>query len=150
MLAVMLVVTACGGSGDSSGDPTATVPPTPALALEIGTLVWATGVDATSGAPLDQLDALPNSADRVVAVLAVPSLPAGTTLQARWTVDGDPMPGLDPAPIVIDEPMEDAWVSWQLEWTADEPWPIGTLGITVEVDGNPVISEQLPIVRSTG
>jgi hypothetical protein len=38
-------------------------------------------------------------------------------------------------------------VSWSLSWGADEPWPIGTLGISILIDGEEVTTAQIFIVR---
>ncbi|MDQ4043860.1 MAG: hypothetical protein M3173_00210 [Chloroflexota bacterium] len=151
-LAAVLFLAGCGdGGGGGSAPPTTTVPAAvqPEIPLEIGEITWASNLDAGTGAPAGTLTSLPNDADQVVAVLRVPSLPAGTKVQARWTIDGDPIPGLEPEPVVAEEPMEDAWLSWRLAWNAEEPWPVGTLGIRVEIDGEEVASADIPIVRAS-
>ena len=147
MLVGALVLVACGDAGDTPAEPTATVPSTPELSLEIGGLTWASSAAPESGAPVDDLVALPNDAEQVVAALSVPALPAGTRLQANWTIDGDPLPALQPEPVVVDEPLEEAWVSWELTWSTSEPWPIGELGIVIEIDGEPAVDDRIQIVR---
>lgn len=150
---MLLAVTGCGGDDPDPADATASAQaalPTPTpIPLEIGEITWATDVAPDTGAPVDELVSLPDDAPQVVAALRVPSLPAGTTVQAHWTIDGDPMPGLEPERIVAEEPLEDAWLNWRLSWNAEQPWPIGTLGIRVEIDGEEVASEAITIVRAS-
>ena len=152
-VAFVLLIAACGGSGQSAADATATAEaalPTPTpIPLQLGELTWSSEVDPATGAPVDALTALPNDAPQVVAVLHVPSLPAGTTVQAHWTIDGDALPNLAPEPIVTEAPLEDAWLSWRLTWNDDQPWPIGALGIRVEIDGQEVANDDIRIVRAS-
>jgi len=153
----LLVLAGCGADDDSSPDPAATVAavgtpivPTPTATVDVslGDVVWTSAVDEATGAPVDDLTTLPNDASQVVAAVSAETLPAGVTLQARWTIDGDPLPALDPDPLVVDEGRQDAWVSWSLSWTSDQPWPIGTLGIQIEVNGEPRLSDEIVIVRA--
>lgn len=142
---VLLILVACS----SEPSPTAS-PPTPTLgpgAIDFGPVVWSTGVDQDTGAPVDTLSTLPNSAARVHASVQAELLPAGVPIQARWTIDGASLPELDPDPIVVEEQRVDAWITWSLTWTADQPWPIGTLGIEIEVDGETRAAAEIPIVR---
>lgn len=143
-LASVMFLASCGGQTADTADTRAT--PT-SVSLEVGRLVWTSDVDPTTGAPVDTLTSLPNTADRIVAALQVPSLPAGATLQARWEIDGNHLAGLDPEPVVSTEQFEDAWVSWSLSWGANEPWPVGTLGISVSIDGEEVTTARIFIVR---
>lgn len=154
MLAAALL-TGCGSDDDGSPDPTATVAatptapaPTPPLEITLDEIVWTSAVADGSGAPVDTLTSLPNNAGQVVAAVPVDTLPAGVTIQARWSIDGEPLPTLDPAPLVVDEGREDAWIAWTLTWTADQPWPIGTLGIEVQVNGEVRLVDEIIIVRA--
>ena len=159
ILLAVVVLAGCGAADDAPPDPTATVAveatptvlvPTQPPDVVLGEVVWTTAVAEGTGAPVDTLTTLPNDAGRIVAAVPVETLPAGITLQARWSIDGDPLPALDPAPLVVEEGRQDAWVSWSLSWTSDQPWPIGTLGIQIEVNGEPRLSDEIIIVRAQG
>ncbi|HEV2128052.1 MAG TPA: hypothetical protein VGR22_05465 [Thermomicrobiales bacterium] len=155
LVGVLLLVGCAGGDGRETAQPTtpaeAAIPTAvqPEIPLEVGEFVWASNLDPETGAPAGSLTSLPNDAEQVIAVLQVPSLPAGTTVQAQWTIDGDPIPGLEPEPVVAEESLEEAWLSWRLSWNAEEPWPVGTLGIRIEIDGEEVASADIPIVRAS-
>lgn len=97
---------------------------------------------------MDELSSVPNDARRVVAAVQASSLPAGVTIQAHWSIDGTVVPGLDPEPIEVEEGRTDAWLAWTLTWNAEGPWPVGTLGIVIEVDGKPQLEDDIPIVRA--
>ncbi len=150
-LAACLVLAGCGANDDTP-EPTA-VPPTATPATPeatiggVGGIVWTADVDPDTQAPADALDALPNDAPQVVAALPVETLPAGTVLQARWTIDGEPLPALDPEPVTVEDGLSGAWVTWTLRWAGNQPWPIGHLGIAVEIDGREGPTATIPIVR---
>jgi hypothetical protein len=149
-----VVLVACAmlaGCGDGGDAPEPTVPPatpTPFATPEgIGEIVWTAAVDPATHAPSEPLTLLPNDAPQVVAALPVAVLPAGTVLQAHWTMDGEPLPALDPGPVTVGEGRSGAWVTWTLRWEGDQPWPIGDLGIVVEVNGEPRQRADIQIVR---
>ncbi len=150
LLMLALVVTGCGGDV-ATPEPTAvpTVVPTATQdQISLAQVVWATAVDPATGAPVDQLAALPNTTPQVVAAVDAGTLPAGVTFKASWTIDGDPLSGIDTQPVVVDAPRERAWVTWTLTWQSDRPWPLGTLGITIEANGEVRTSGEIPIVRA--
>lgn len=146
VLVACLALVACGDDGDTASSPEVT--PTPGVPEGIGAVVWATAVDPDTGAPVDALTALPNTAPRVVAALNIGTLPAGATVQARWTIDGEPLEALEPEPITVEEATADAWLAWTLTWSGEQPWPIGRLGIAIEINGEAAASGEIPIVRA--
>lgn len=157
ILVGVAVLAGCGAEDDAPPAPTALDPvgasptvaaPTQPPDAALGEIVWTTAVAEGTGAPVDTLTTLPNDAGQVVAAVPVETLPAGVTLQARWSIDGTPLPTLDPAPLVVEEGRENAWVSWSLAWTSEQPWPIGTLGIEIEVNGEPRLGDEIIIVRA--
>jgi hypothetical protein len=151
---VACVVLAGCGSGGEDAEPEATAaptqPPVTATLAGVGEIVWTAAVDQTTNAPTEQLTALRNDAPQVIAALPVETLPAGTVLRAHWTIDGDPLPELDPAPVMVDEGRAGAWVTWTLRWEGSQPWPVGQLGIIVVIDGGDELRAEIPIVRPNG
>jgi hypothetical protein len=145
-----LALAGCGSGGDAPPTPTVAPPtPTPVAALSgVGAVIWTAAVDPATNAPPEPLTALPNTAPQVTAAMPIETLPAGTALQARWTIDGDPLPALDPTPVTVEEGRSGAWVTWTLRWEGDQPWPIGRLGIVIEIDGAQVQESDIPIVRA--
>lgn len=147
-LLVGLGLAACGADGDLPEPTSVPATATPMVTIAgVGGIVWTVEVDSETQAPADSLTALPNDAPQVIAALPVETLPAGTVLQARWTIDGEPLPALAPDPVTVDEGLSGAWVTWSLRWSGDQPWPIGHLGIAIEIDGADGPSADIPIVR---
>lgn len=147
ILAACVVLAGCGAGGGDAPEPTeAPTPPSVTLA-GIGEIVWTAAVDPSTQAPREALTALPNDAPLVIAALPVETLPAGTVLQAHWMIDGEPLPALDPEPVTVEEGLVGAWVTWTLRWDGEQPWPIGRLGIVIEIDGADVQRAEIPIVR---
>lgn len=148
-LILVAILVGCGGdNSESQPSPTtsvATPEPTP-VPVSFGQVVWATSIDSETGAPGDSLTTLPNSTSRVYASVQADLLPAGVPIQARWMIDGSELTDLDPAPVTVEEDRADAWISWSLTWTADDPWPIGVLGIEIEVNGETSAASEILIV----
>ncbi len=146
-----IVLAGCGAGGGESAeqaDTPVSAPGSPPVALAgVGDIVWATSVNPATQAPLDPLTALPNDALQVIAALPVETLPAGTVVRAHWTIDGEPLPALDPDPLTVEEGLAGAWLTWTLRWEGEQPWPIGRLGIVVEIDGAANWHGDIPIVR---
>jgi len=147
-LVVGLGLAACGADGGSADPTVAPATPTPNVTIAgVGDIVWTVEVDQATQAPVEALPALPNDAPQVIAALPVETLPAGTVLQAHWTIDGEPLPALKPDPVTVEDGLSDAWITWALRWSGDQPWPIGRLGIIVEIDGVDGPGADIPIVR---
>jgi hypothetical protein len=150
MLLAVAILAGCGvGNGASPPTQTssvATPEPTPVL-VSFGQVVWASAIDTETGAPVDSLTTLSNMAPQVYASVQADMLPADVPVQARWTIDGAELSGLDPAPVTVDEDRAEPWISWSLTWTADEPWPVGVLGIEIEVNGETGAASEILIVR---
>jgi hypothetical protein len=147
VLAACVVLAGCGSGGGDAPEPTE-APTSPAVTLAgIGEIVWTAAVEPSTQAPRESLATLPNDAPLVIAALPVETLPAGTVLQAHWMIDGEPLPALDPEPVTVEEGLVGAWVTWTLRWEAEQPWPVGRLGIVVEIDGADDQRAEIPIVR---
>jgi hypothetical protein len=147
VLAACVVLAGCGSGGGDAPEPTE-APTSPAVTLAgIGEIVWTAAVEPSTQAPRESLATLPNDAPLVIAALPVETLPAGTVLQAHWMIDGEPLPALDPEPVTVKEGLVGAWVTWTLRWEGKQPWPVGRLGIVVEIDGADDQRAEIPIVR---
>lgn len=149
-VALALLTLAACGSGSSAPPPTATpAPPSPTatpVPVTIGEIVWTAALDPDSGAPTEPLDTMSNALSEVHAAVPVPVLPTGAVFEARWSIDGQPLPDLAPAPVVVEREGVDGWVTFTLRWMSEEPWPIGSLGIEVIVAGEVVGTDSIPIV----
>ncbi len=153
VVVLCLVLAACGSDDAPGSNATATAEATPTatpMSLTIGEINWTSAVDRDTGEPLDTLNSLPNDADHVVAAIHAESLPPGTVIEAVWTIDGDPLPELTPEPITIASGREDAWIAWTLTWEDDQPWPVGRLGLSIDVNGEPWVADEIHIVRASG
>lgn len=157
MLAALvgLATVACGSGDEPRPVSTETSSLTPTSApratqrpVDLGDVVWATQIDSDTGAPLDEIASLPNDAVQVVAAVQPASLPPDVSIQARWHVDGALIPALDPEPIRVERLNPNTWFTWTLRWTDEQLWPVGTLGIIVEVDGEPLVEADIPIMHA--
>src|SRR4051794_10158282 len=145
-----VVLTACGGGNDESATATPaipTLPPAPTATIgpstpgnfansqtELGGIVWATGVDETTKAPLDQVDSYNHDAPAIYAVLPVVRLSPNTQFSAEWDLDGTPMPKLTTTINGSDLP-EGGWLEFHLLRTTNLFWPVGSYHVRILVDG---------------
>ncbi len=124
---------ACGGNGatdstaPASTSPPATASPQP---LELGSVVWTTGIATGTGAPVDRVSVFPRDAVAIHAAVEARSLPAGTTLTAAWEINGQPIEALSTT-VTVDQPRRGGWADFRLEWAGETRWPAGTLAIRI-------------------
>ncbi|HWV36216.1 MAG TPA: hypothetical protein VNZ55_11335 [Thermomicrobiales bacterium] len=155
--ATVLLLVGCGSG--KAPDPTPTPPlaviatpspaaiSTPATPAALTDVVFATGIDATTGGPSQQVQEMPETTKTIYAFVQSGPLPAGTTVAAEWTIDGTPIPGVSQS-VQVNHAREAGWIEFHLVWTAEGTWPRGVLGITISVDGKPFSSGSVRIVQA--
>jgi hypothetical protein len=145
-LALLVAATAC--SGDGAGQTTTAVTPEPTATavppIDLEHIVWAGSVDPETSAPVDRRDAFPRDADVIHAVVRTGPLPAGITLTARWSFNGQPVEGATPM-VTATDGREAGWIEFHLEWTGGGLWPVGTLGVNVSATTGEAISGTVEI-----
>lgn len=151
----VLLLVGCGSG--KAPEPTPTSPPavvatpspiaisTPATPVALADVVFATGIDATTGGPAQQLQEIPETTKTIYAFVQSGPLPSGTTVAAEWTIDGTPIPGVSQS-VQVNHAREAGWIEFHLDWTAEGTWPRGALGITISVDGQPSSSGSVQVV----
>lgn len=118
------VVPTVGGSQD----------PFRAESAELGPIVWATAIDASTNAPTPAVDVVPVDAPRIYASVPVGRLQRGTVLDARWTYNGTPLIGVE-GTVTAERDQRGGWVAFLLSREDGEPWPAGVYAVVVSVDG---------------
>ncbi len=141
-----------GGDGQIGGTPLpADRPPagaingTPTVArVELGEVVWTTGVDPTAGAPATPVAAFEADAPALYAVLPIIRIEPGVTITATWTYNDTP---LDPlaSTITASEARENGWLEFHLNRTGPVPWPDGTYEIAVSADGQEIQTGEVRV-----
>lgn len=134
MAMLCLVLAGCsGGDGGGANTPEATSVPTAAPTAtpqpSLGEVIWTSSL-APDGSPGDRLERLPRTAAVIHAVLQADAFPAGATVTAAWTIDGQSIDGAGTT-VTIEEATASGWVAFSLTWTGEALWPFGTLGVTV-------------------
>jgi hypothetical protein len=157
LLGCLTLAAGCGGSdrgGDSgTGDneeaartPT-TVPRPTEIPFAISDVVWTTGIDEDSGEPIDEVDAFTTVSPRLVAVIEVENVPAGTGFTATWTIDGIEVPEAT-MEATVDADLSTAWIAFEFIRDEGRYFPLGELEVTItsttgeEVTGS--VDIQLP------
>ncbi len=143
-----LMLSACGGNGAT--DPT---PPPSAIPsttdvrqppLVLGSVVWTTGIDATTGEPVDRVETFPRDAVSIHAALEVGNLPAGSILTAAWEINGSPIEALE-STITVDQARSLGWVEFRLDWVGEARWPVGTLTIRITANTGETVEGEARI-----
>ncbi len=147
-LAVSVLLVGCSmGGGSSDTGPVATTPlavaSTPAPVVQLGAVVWSTGLDE-NGEPTDDLAAFPRDAPVIYAVAPVESVVTGETVTASWSLDGVPIDALA-STIALDMAAESGWVSFALTWEGDTFWPIGSLEVSIVASSGSTVTGAIQI-----
>ena len=154
LASVVLVVVLGGvlGACQRNGSTDATTPPpasTPTATivqppLELGPVVWTTGIAETTGEPVDRVDSFPRDAVAIHAAVEARSLPAGGSLTAAWEINGQPVEALSTT-VAIDRTRRAGWVDFRLDWTGETRWPVGTLTIRISANTGEVVEGTVRI-----
>ncbi|HEU0165950.1 MAG TPA: hypothetical protein VFQ54_12965 [Thermomicrobiales bacterium] len=152
---LVLATVACGsGGGDepavtrvptfaATPSPVAT-PSTPVKMLDV---VWATAAKADRGGPSRNLTSIPENAKTIYAFAMSGAIPAGSVLEAKWTMNGIAIPGISQR-VTVTEALPAGWVEFHLSWTGAQNWPQGTLAVTIVANGKVSSSGSIEIVAT--
>lgn len=158
-LSVLLTLAGCGSHDSTTNQPTSgnvttrtlvtskpvptsTAPSTPANALI--EVVWTTEVDAATGAPQDAVDAYAIDAPEIIAAVRLGTVPRSSDLTATWTIDGEPMPGMDMA-VTSGAYLDSGWAVFSFSRNPGRLFPPGTLEITVTSSTGETITGSVEI-----
>lgn len=147
LIALPLLLTACGGGDDPP--PTPTVQPTattPAVPPEVQPVVWALGVTAGTNAPETPVDQFTTAAETIYAVVRVTNVPQGAVLSATWTYNGVPV---NPASSGVSAaaPISDGYIEFHMSRGPDAVWPDGTYAVAVSLNGQVVQTAEVAVVE---
>lgn len=145
-IVLCLSMIACGSSNNDGSTPTVEIQPTATMQpdnaisepLEIAGPIWATSVNPSDGSPADRVEWFPTNAEAIYAVFETSAIRAGTSFTISWTMNGTPVPGLNPTlQMTADAPA--GWIEFHLTRTSPTPWPDGQLEVQLRV-GEDVVS----------
>lgn len=149
-LVLLLALSSCGGETRLALPATATpagdagVPPTPAIEASpvpaspaFEPVVWTTGTDPATNAPIDTVTGYSTSVESIIAAVRASHLPRGASVTAKWTYNDTSLDALATS-LTAEGSAEDQWLSFRLDRDPDVPWPAGAYAITVLLNGSPV------------
>lgn len=148
VICALAVVLAGCGSGDSSSDLTPSAIPAATVAgrqpVLLGPVLWTTGIDPSTGQPVDRVETFPRDAVSIHAAVDVRNLPAGGALTAAWDFNGSPVEALATT-IEAGEARAAGWVNFRLDWVGQTWWPAGTLSIRIAADSGEAVEGEVRI-----
>jgi hypothetical protein len=116
-------------------------PPSPTL----GSVIWATDVDPTTGAPADAVSQYAPDAPRLIAALPATALPTGATVDAAWFYNDTTLDAFTTR-LTLPDRATKRWVDLQLSRQGDAPWPTGTYEVVISLDGEEVQRASVIVV----
>jgi len=153
MVAVVMLITGCGGG---SAEPTreeapASPPVATATSIPIGMtgITWTTAVDPSTREPLDSVQQFPNDAPVIIAAVGIEDVPAGAVLTATWTIDGVAVPAATMT-VTSGSTLATGWATFQLTREAGHLFPLGELSVTVSAEDGASVSGSVEIVVPGG
>lgn len=150
VMACVLLLAACGAgdspdpAADSATPPVATATAEPGNEQEVGSIVWAQELDPETGEPEDVVTRFTTISPAIIAVLEVNNLVEGTEFSAEWTIDGEPVEGLE-MDIIAKEDLEHAWIVFRFTRDADQRYPLGQLDVTITTSAGDVRESSVEI-----
>jgi hypothetical protein len=149
LLVLLSSLAACGGGDDppsATSTPAPTQPPTqtPAPPAELGQIVWASAVDDSTKAPLNQVTSYPHDAGAIYAVVPVTRIVSNTPVTAEWDYDGVAMPELTTTVNAPDLP-NGGWIEFHITRSTNLFWPVGAYHVQVFVNGQTVQESSVSV-----
>lgn len=132
----LLVLVACGGDPGPTEPPAEGTPPpapsTPASAPEmaIQEIVWAETVNPDSGEPTDIVSSFTTVSPAIIAVIEVSDVPQGTEFTATWTINDQPIEGLEMHTTTQGD-LAHAWVTFSYVRDEGQLFPVGQVGVVI-------------------
>lgn len=152
----VLAAAACGPFDDGNGSPSTpathsptqapTAVATPDVAVPMQAVVWATAAKPDRGGPERNLSEIPADAKTVYAFAQAGTIPAGSVLEAQWTINGEDVPGLTGIALIPEE-LPAGWIEFHLTWNAPQPLPHGTLAVTIIANGRVATTGSITIAQ---
>jgi hypothetical protein len=112
-------------------------PASTAVATQFGQVVWATAIDPVTSAPIEPVTSYLPDAPRIIAVLQTFGLSAGSIVEATWEYNNTSLDAFSTR-LVPPNSTAESWISFSIERSPDEPWPVGTYEVTVSLNGTTV------------
>lgn len=132
--ALGVVLSGCGGTGTPGSRVTpSTIPATTIMGRQpviLEPVVWTTGIDASTGEPVDRVESFPRDVVSIHAAVHVRNCPAGGTLTAAREINGSPIEALATT-IEVVEAQTAGWSQFRLAWSGETRWPVGTLSVRI-------------------
>lgn len=148
LLGCLALAVGCGRDNDGGGDqetgPSLTPTAQPAPPFTVDDVIWTTGVNESTGVPLDQADAYTTISPAVVAVVPARNVPAGTEFTATWTIDDLDVPEANMS-VTVEQDMSTAWVAFEFVRDDDRYFPLGTLEVTVTASSGETVDGSVEI-----
>jgi hypothetical protein len=124
----------------------AATPVNTTVATRFGEIVWATATDPKTSAPIEPVSSYRPDAPRIIAVIQVFGLSAGSDIGATWEYNNTSLEAfttrLRPAGSTAE-----SWVSFRIDRSPDVPWPVGTYAVTVSLDGTTVQQAAIEVTE---
>lgn len=153
---LLLVLASCVGDGQNP-QPTSPAAPTsqdvyaspaqsaPLPSPTLGTVIWTTDLDPSTGAPADEVSQYAPDAPRLIAALPATALPAGAMVNAAWFYNDTSLDAFNTT-LTLPDRAAKRWVDFRLSREDDVPWPAGVYEVVITLDGAEVQRASVLVV----
>ncbi|MFM9106495.1 MAG: hypothetical protein ACKOWF_07330 [Chloroflexota bacterium] len=122
--------------GEAQPRPGSPAAAQPGRSTPAGPIIWTTGTDPATGAPLSQLERIDPGAPQIIASLPVALGDAPVMVSADWSYNNTDMPAFR-SEHTLEAGAGVIWVSFALESTPGSAWPVGRYRVLVSFDAAP-------------
>lgn len=148
-LAMFLILVACGSDESPSGsDAQPTADATRAAmenaTMEIAGTTWTSGVDDTTGEPVDDVENYTTISPAIILVVEVTNVSSGTDFTATWAIDGLEVPEAEMR-VTVEEDMAVAWIAFEFTREEGRYFPLGELQADVTASSGETVTATVDI-----
>lgn len=132
----LLVLVACGGESDPSATPIPATPPAAsptaqaAPVMTMQEIVWTESTDPATGEPTEIVSSFTTVSPAIIAVIEVADMPAGTEFVATWTMNDEPITGME-MHTTAQSDLAHAWIIFSYTRDDNQLFPIGQVRVVV-------------------
>jgi hypothetical protein len=159
LIGAVALLTSCGGeprlalpeaptatirAGEAAATPARSTPAAHVPAFD--QIIWTTGTDPATNAPVDTVSGYSTDAPSIIAALQASNLPSGASVSAQWSYNDTPLDAFGTS-LTAAGSVDERWITFRLDRDPGVPWPPGAYAISVSLNGSPVQEATIDVTE---